>query len=368
MTSKLSKQEKYFVFFLSLVIILFLGFYYFNSVICKPDYQLLNRYPVTLYGNVVPSEDLMKSVNRPTYVTISYSDYINTCDRPILDSVPIKWSEDNSSGTYTSTFSLPIETTVIAKVDCDSCEYVESKVSPTNNVVIMDILVWDNIECIKSSAETFSNSEEGHTIAWRHLDSASKDLEKTGEKFNSTEREYIRRDIGKGYELLEEKAYSGSENASLLYSYKANYFAWRALLKYNLVEVRQCISELTSIINESTYDNCSIPPYEAYDFYNDAKNYYLVNKDYDKDEVRELTSIDKVKRKIDSVKQDRQDLKSIKWKCESATRIMKESFTLQEPYCKSKLFLDKALNWSSIIIALLVGLFIGRFGRRWDKK
>lgn len=332
-----------------------------------PNYET-EDFTITIRGYIKSSDDFADINSKPLRVEIypSYYSINNLCQKPDLQYSTIEWDNDTNIGRYTITSSFQVEQEVIVITECHSCLYQRAYVSKEKRLYDIN-LTWDTSNCRRNWAN-FKNSNDARDRAIRFLDSTDTAL--SDEDFNSSIREYIKNDISSGRGKIEDSSRSTEENETLFHALYGLYFADKANYKITGYQLKGCITDTESLLGE--HDNiCFIPSplgFKGYKAANNTLNSFMNSLDfYDRDRTFGETERSNLENAIDRLYRDEDRVRDGKGLCEKSLKMLKESFDHEENYCKVK---DGSTNLaviSLVLIALLLGVLMGKVGRRWGK-
>lgn len=341
-----------------LVIILF-----FSLKVSEPEFSD-KGFHFTINGKVILKENFLNNITKPNIVRIFPSIYSfnNLCTHTeISNPAKIKW--DGNIGNYSLSGWLPIEQEVIITPNCNSCNPKRIYISPEDNLQEIN-LDWDMNSCIKN-IEDFNTPEEVLDWGVSMLDRVSEDLDK--KEFNISIKNNIRETITEGRNNVIDSRKANDLNESLKRAFSVVLFGWSASNKLNLAELGECIIKIGNLMNNHK-DECYMPSYEGYELYKNANLTYhedynilsIVNRDY-----RER-SLDQLKNKIKATYDiEGKNIQKAENHCSNALKLINNSFTYQKLYCIRQNITFNIINYTFIIISLLIGVYLGKMGRRW---
>jgi len=339
--------------------------FYFLKLDPQVNHQMTNQFQVTIKGTVsfadgesIPEEIPYKVTLYPSSYSLDYLCYSND-----IEIANISWDDGKEFGEFILTVSLPVSQEVVISTDCYGCHHKRIYVSPKENFHEVE-LQYGGHRC-HEAAETYTNTDDALKRAREILDNV--DAERTARINNINDSEDIKADITRGWEKIRDASSYSNINESLFEAHYALFYVWKSFFKVETNSLKMCVNEVGQMLN-SHNDSCFIPPSEGWKLYSSSKKVLqdkledierLNSKNYYFEENPSLLQT------ISNTYQDRKEAYKATNDCDKAMRLISESFAFQEPYCKKRDFTLSLLDWILATIAIIVGIFIGKFGGRW---
>lgn len=348
--------------FIIISILLVLSFNY-----GKPDHQLSENFQVTIKGKVTSSSDDYDSTTSPNIVRVyhSYYNLNNLCEADLIELANISWNSNKDEGEYIITFELPVEQEVIVTPNCNGCLHERVFVSKKENLHEID-LKWDTSTC-REERERYDDSEEASERARNLFDSIESML--VSQDFSPNMTNSIKVDVQRGRDNIRDASTTSNGNESLFEAYYALFYAWKAFYKMDAFELNTCLKNIENELLIHS-DSCYTIPYEASEGYKSSSSAYNSSVDAIKRLDKRsygLPEFENLINAIDGIYNDRGRIRTASRTCDDSLRLISKSLEYQEPYCKRAKFTSNFVNFTLVLIALMVGIIIGKFGRRWDE-
>jgi len=348
-----------------ILILSLISFFFLNKFV--PDYET-EEFTITIRGYIKTSDDFVDTNLKPSRVEIypSYYSTNNLCQKPDLQYARIEWDNNTNIGKYSITASFQVEQEIIIIAECHSCYHNKSYVSKDNRFYEVN-LTWDTSNC-RQDRTNFKNSKDARDRAIRLLDRGDRAL--SDEDFNLSIHENIKNEINLGRGEIEDSSRSTEENGTLFHALYAIYFADKAYYKITGHQLKRCITDTERLLGEHS-NTCFIPSslgFKGYKAANNTLNSFMNSLDfYDRDRTFGESDRDNLENAIDRLYRDEDRINDGKGLCEDSLKMLKESFNHQENYCKVKKVSTNLAIISLVLIVLLLGVLIGKAGRRWGK-
>lgn len=323
-------------------------------------------YWVTIHGRVLPPSDgtLDDTLNKPDYLYVYYP-YYNpryVCRSNVIQLANITWFNE-TEGTYSVTFRLPVDMDVILTTDCTACNPKNVSITKENNNLGVDVL-WGTEKCY----ETEGISTDPNFLISQNRERANNiEKELTNKKFNDSEKESIRSDIEEARDQIgeSEPKIKTDINGSIMHALYSEFFIWKALYKKELFDLKYCIYEVHSLLEQNAEEAYYLDYFSILD-YNDSKRIYFSssNSNVLRRDSRESEEIEEIKLDILWVKSNQNWLIDVNRKCKESSYKLKKTLEYQKPYIEYRKNMCNLVNWVIIIFILFLGILIGN----WSSK
>ena len=160
-------------------------------------------------------------------------------------------------------------------------------------------------------------------------------------------------------------------NESLFHGTYAILYLRKADIKIHLADLNRCLQKINEEIN-SHNDSCYTMPYEGYADYESANQTFSTSTTEMQIRDAEMygsTDLERINEELTYVQNSKDgEINNANFNCGNALRLISNSLEFQKPYCERKRITINIINWLLVVIALGVGISLGKFGRRWDEK
>lgn len=360
------KELKYgiFVIIVLIIIISILSIWLWTS---QPKASSIDEFSFTIKGTIFSEDSRINNATKPNAVRVFPSVYSfnNLCRYNEFNVASnITWS--GNTGTYVITLKLPVEQEVIITPNCDGCYHERIYLNRNNSVYPLN-LKWDSTTCSKN-LENYSDSKKA-------LDRARDLLDKAGGEFlrydfdkNTTAD--IKSTIDRGQRHLEDAKNTNNESESLYHAMYAILYSWDAFNQVDLANTRLCLDMIKTEI-EAHNTSCYNLPYEtqsSYDTINRTVHNFQSYYDYNSYNEYDASQISNLNNEIGYIFGNQREFVSIsKYDCYNTLKTVKDSLKYQENYCTKSKIATNTWYILFIPIALIIGLILGKIGRRWNE-
>lgn len=314
---------------------------------------------VKVSGEILPSEEVKgTTVNYRPKLLYIYSPYYlpdHLCyGSNTIKKTRINWTDDER-GTYSTSFRVPVEMNVVLTTECSSRYYEEIALLKEKNEIQQDV-EWGIKKEKTGDLELQSNPDDAIDQAKIWLDSFEARLR---EKEASPEMiQDIKQDIISGGKQIPEARRQEDSNKSLLYTYYADWFAWRAFYKIYLLDLKDCIEqdEILSIYN----DSCYVPDYDSYEYFKSSNDTYASwSNRYFLRNTPDLNDAEDMKSEVRSVHRDVSELNSRVRECKDSLTRLNKTFEHQKSFCEKRETLFSIFSAALIVLAIEIGILAG---------
>lgn len=342
-------------------------FLVYSLQIGKPDHQLTDGFDVTIKGEVVVYDDDFDKTTKPSYVTV-YRSYYNLEELCTADEIKISkitWNDMGDKGEYIITFRLPVEQEIIITSNCNGCLHERVYVSKSDNIKEIN-LNWSTAIC-RREIFVFEDSKLASKEAVQRLNDIDSKLSRWS--FNESIKDSIKNDIHNGRDEIAAMDYSLDENESLYHATKAILFSQKAYYKLDVYDLGNCLENIEKAIETHDAD-CYILPYAGFVGYKSSNSSFfsfLNGLDYLDKMIAEPLDLKQVNDYINGIHNNLDHTENANRKCKNSLKLISASLEYQEVYCKRMQFTLDVINCFAMAVALVIGIMIGKIGRRWDE-
>jgi len=300
--------------------------------------------------------------NKPPFVQVYYP-YQNPnflCNGRSISLANITWLNE-THGTYTIYFYVPIPMGVFVTTECYGCLYKSVSINQDTQTIELNI-PWDERTCY---SETSYGNNPAAIYEKTDIFLTGIDEELSGKDFNATDRQSVRDLIqfGKG-SITESKRNSNNLNESLLDALYAEWYAWDAKYLMSYFDLKYCVDKTNDILRNYNDPFCYSPDYGVLQNFNDVNNSFAYNN-YRRMSPNDIREIEPMKKEINNVYNDYRWLSDAEFKCSESFSIINKTFEFQAGKCEDKKTSLNLFNFMFkfwIMIFLVgIGMIIGKY-------